>query len=271
MSIDLRARVIRRAVADLITLVGEIAARLARAQRLSTDYPDALSVIERLRPVVQAHFDQLVSYLDETGGAEASGELAIREPAPAGEAAVLDHLRELCLAFHHCTLKYGMLYEVALRLYEPRLREVAPEHLKIHAGAALSVAQLLPGVLARELAEEGFHCACICPMCSVGACGCVYYGTLTLVTAWRDVALADAGQPGFVLQSPRPDSQLARAGVQEGDVVLAVDGQRVGDFPAAQSAIRKHALGDEVRLLIQRRSDSPRELNVTHVSDYPKT
>ncbi|HYN00330.1 MAG TPA: hypothetical protein VET25_11335, partial [Aestuariivirgaceae bacterium] len=34
------------------------------------------------------------------------------------------------------------------------------------------------------------------------------------------------------------------------------------------AAISKHALGDEVRLLIQRTSESPRVVTVRHVSDY---
>jgi S1-C subfamily serine protease len=54
-------------------------------------------------------------------------------------------------------------------------------------------------------------------------------------------------------------------------MVLAVDGQKVRDFAESQVAIRKHALGDEVRLLIQRGSETPRELKVRHVSEYPKS
>ena len=47
-----------------------------------------------------------------------------------------------------------MLFEVALRLYEPRLREIAPEHLKAHADAALTTARLLPGAVASQLTRR---------------------------------------------------------------------------------------------------------------------
>ena len=164
-----------------------------------------------------------------------------------------------------------MLFEVALRLYEPRLREIAPEHLKAHTDAALSMARLLPGVVARELDQEGLHCACVCPMCSIGACGCVAYSTDTLNAVWRDAAPAASEPPGFVLQPPRPGTELARAGVEGGELLLAIDNRQVRGFSEIQAAIRKHALGDEVRLLIQRTSQSPRVLKVRHVSDYPKT
>jgi hypothetical protein len=163
-----------------------------------------------------------------------------------------------------------MLYEVALRLYEPRLREIAPEHLKAHADAALSTAQLLPGVVAWQLAQDGLLCACICPMCSLGACGCVALGTETLTEAWRDAAHTESEPPGFALLTPRPESELARAGVRGGELLLAVDGQQVRTTDEIQAVIRKHAIGDEVRFLIQRGSESPRELVVRHVSDYPK-
>lgn len=97
--------------------------------------------------------------------------------------ALSEALRDLCLAFHNCALGYAMMFEVALRLYEPRLREIAPRHLKAHADAALFTARLPPGVVAWQLAQDGLHCACICPMCGLGACGCVDYGTQTLTTA----------------------------------------------------------------------------------------
>jgi hypothetical protein len=163
-------------------------------------------------------------------------------------------------------LSYAILYEVALRLYEPRLRELAPEHLKDHADAALSTARLLPGIVAWQLAQDGLHCACICPICGLGACGCVAWGTETLIAAWRD-AVPIEPEP-FVLQPPRPGSELARAGVQGGELLLAVDGQEVPSRAEVYAAVSKHALGDEVRLLIQRNSETPREITVQHVSDY---
>ena len=64
---------------------------------------------------------------------------------------------------------------------------------------------------------------------------------------------------------------MAHAGVQKGELILAVDDQDMRDFEEVQVAIRKHSLGDEVRLLIQRGSETPRELKIRHVSDYPKS
>ena len=270
MTIDLRLQVIRRSVAELAASEGDVAARLERAQQLTFGYPDALASIQRLRRMVQTHRDQLATYLKDSGGIEPGGETTSPQSTPREATALSEVVRDLCLAFHHCALGYAMLYEVALRLYEPRLREIAPKHLKAHADAALSTAQLLPGVVAWQLAQDGLHCACICPMCSIGACGCVALDTETLVEAWRGAVPTESEPPGFVLLPPKPESALARAGVQGGELILAVDGQQVCGRQEVQDALRKRTLGDEVRFLIQRGSESPREHIVRHAGDYPK-
>ena len=258
MTVDPRLQVIRRTVVELAASEDHVAARLERALQLSSGHLDTLAAIQRLRPMVQTHRDQLASYLKDSGGAKSSRETASPQ-APSQEATALSQaLRDLCLAFHHCALNCAMLYEVALRLYEPRLREIAPEHLKAHADASLSTARLLPGVVAWQLAQDGLLCACTCPMCGIGACGCVAMGTETLIDAWRDAVPTESEPSGFVLQSPRPESELARTGVEGGELVLAVDGQQVRGRQEVQDALRKRTLGDEVRFLIRRGSESPR-------------
>jgi hypothetical protein len=113
--------------------------------------------------MVQTLRDQLAAYLKDPGGAEPSGEMTKPQSASREANTLSDALRELCLAFHNCALSYAMLYEVALRLYEPRLRKIAPKHLKAHADAALLTAQLLPGVVAWQLAQHRLHCAWCLP------------------------------------------------------------------------------------------------------------
>ena len=271
MTADLRLQTIRRTVAELVAIEGDVAGVLERAQQLASGHPDTLAAMQRLRPMVQAQRDRLAAYLKDSGGPEPSGATTSPQVISREATALSEVLRDLCLAFHQCALGYAMLYEVALRLYEPRLREIAPKHLKAHADAALSTARLLPAVVAWQLAQDELHCACTCPMCGLGACGCVAMGTETLIDAWRDAAPTESEPPGFVLQSPRPESELARTGVQGGDQVLAVDGQQVRGRQEVQDALRKRALGDEVRFLIRHGSESPREYIVRHAGDYPKT
>jgi hypothetical protein len=50
-----------------------------------------------------------------------------------------------------------------------------------------------------------------------------------------------------------------------------VDGQHVDSIGEIQAAIRKHAIGDDVHLLLQCGSTStPRDIQVKHVGDYPQ-
>jgi membrane-associated protease RseP (regulator of RpoE activity) len=181
---------------------------------------------------------------------------------------VTDVLRADYAAFNYAAVSYAVLFEMALRLYEPPLRELAPKHLRAYAEAAQTINQLIAGVAAGELAQAGLECHCICPMCGIGACGCVSLGTARINAAWRDTAPDGEPQPGFPLQPPRAGSPLAGAGVQGGDRLLEVDGQEVHSVGEIQAAIREHAIGEELQLLVQRGSEAPREIRVEHVSDY---
>lgn len=267
MAIDLRRAALHHAVTELIAFETELEARLKLEQQAIRGNSDALATIERFVPMVQAQRDRLTAYVKNLGsdsaGGSSTGGFAFSSAATVSAA-----LRQINVAFNHGAIGYAILYEMALRLYEPPLREIAPKHLKAYADAALTLNRLVPVVVAWELARDGLHCSCICPLCGLGACACVALGTQTHVTASREV---ESSLPGFVLQPPKPNSELARTGVQGGERLLAVDGQEARALPDMQAVIRKHALGEEVRLLVQRGSESPREVTVRHVSDYPKT
>ncbi|MHB0981187.1 MAG: PDZ domain-containing protein [Thermoleophilia bacterium] len=269
MTIDLRLQALRAAVTELIAFESDLEARLEGERDVVRAYPEALAAIERFRPTVHAQRDQLVGYLEGIGGAEAGA--AIKGGLPFNPAAgVSEALRGVCVAFNHGALSYAMLYETALRLYEPALREIAPEHVRVYVEAASTLYRLLPAAVAWELAQDGLQCSCICPMCGLGVCGCVSFGTRFLVETWREALAAESALPGFALQPPKPESELARAGVRGGDRLLAVDGQEVRSVRDIQVAIRKHVLGEEVRLLVQRGSQPAGEIGVRHVSDYPE-
>lgn len=270
MAADLRRQALRRAVTELISFETELAVRLESEQQAFRGYSDASAAIECFLPMVQMQRDRLRAYLDQLG-AERGGGTPSASFVFNSTATVSGALSQIAGAFHHGAISYAMLYEMALRLYDPPLREIAPRHLKAYADATLAIHRLLPAAVASELAQDGLHCSCICPLCGLGACACVALGTRTLVAAWREAAAAESSLPGLVLQVPKPESELARAGVCGGERLLAVDGQEVRTIPEMQAAIRKHTLGDKLRFLVQRAADPPRELVVRHVSDYPKT
>lgn len=267
---ELKSRRLRRAASEIIAFETELVARLKLGQQVVCGYPEAVATVERLVPIVRTQRDRLTRYVESLGADLGDGTI---EPgfAFSRAATVASVLRQISDACNHGAASYAMLFEMALRLYEPPLREMAPDHLEAYVNAAVAVYHLLPGAVAWELAQDDLHCSCVCPMCGLGACGCVAVGTMTLVDAWHEATATSSSLPGFALQAPRPDSGLARAGVGAGGRLLAVDDQDVHGIRDVQAAIRKHAMGEHVRLTVQRGSDPPRAVVCRHVSDYLST
>ncbi len=69
--------------------------------------------------------------------------------------------------------------------------------------------------------------------------------------AGRGVRVADKSQPG-VTYGVVPDSPADRAGVVEGDIIVAIDGEFVADADTAIVKIRTHAPGDVVTFTLER-------------------
>src|SRR5207249_3969364 len=123
----------------------------------------------------------------------------------------------LIAAFSFAAMEYAVLIALALRLYDPALRALGRKHLSSYAKAARLLTHLLPGAIVEELDRQGLECRCICPMCSIGACGCTAAGRLWTHEAWHEAQPQLDNEPGMEISPPRQGSQLARAGVHGGD------------------------------------------------------
>ena len=280
MADDGRQETLRRYVAELFALESDLEAAVDRQRETTRAHAEVGAAVERFHGMIREQRDALRAYLESIDGGEsrpAKSAVAFLFRADAetaetrGSQPVTDALRADYAAFNYAAISYAVLFEMALRLYEVPLRELAPKHLRAYTEAAQTISQLIAGITAGELAEVGLECQCICPMCSIGACGCVSLATATVNEARRETAPGGEPPPGFLLQRPRPASQLAVAGVHGGDRLLKVDGQQVQSIGETQAAIRKHGIGEEIRLLVQHESEEPREIRVEHVRDYPQT
>jgi len=137
--------------------------------------------------------------------------------------------------------------------------------LRDYTEAVQAINQLIPPTVTAELRERGLDCQCTCPLCSLGACGCVFASTRFINTRWRVTAPPAEGAPGLVLQPPRQDSDLARAGFRGGELLLAVEDRPIREFrdiPDVQAAIRGHAPGEDLRVRVQRGGEEPTDLRV---------
>jgi putative serine protease PepD len=65
-------------------------------------------------------------------------------------------------------------------------------------------------------------------------------------------SLTSGGQAGALIQEVAPDSPAAQAGLRPGDLVVAVDGQAIGEYSELGARIRAHKPGDQVTLKVIR-------------------
>ncbi|HEX2850943.1 MAG TPA: PDZ domain-containing protein [Acidimicrobiales bacterium] len=264
---------LRHYVVDVLGVETDLATALKSQRDAMRAFPEVADAIERCYAMVERHGAALRSYLEGAGGAvevPPSMGRVLDDGAPRSPRAVSDVLRADHMAFTYAATGYAQLFEVALRLYDPALRVLAPAHLQAHAEAAHTIGELLISTVAAELAASGLECRCVCPMCSMGICGCVSVGGAALGAVWHDDKAAGAGAaPGFPLPPPRSGSALALAGIRGGARLLEVDGRRVTSIGEIQAAIRSHPIGGDVRLLIETGSSATREIHATHVGDYP--
>ncbi len=268
---DQREQEILRRVTELFALESDLEAAVSAQREAMRAHPEAAAAVDRFHAMITEQRDALRSYLEgrgETANPTASGVSPFLGDGPLARAAS-DILRDDYAAFTYAAISYAMLVELAFRLYDQDLRALAPKHLNGYAEAAKMINQLIINTVADELGAAGLECQCVCPMCSMGACGCVSVGNAMLSAAWREAAPNGEGEPGLLLQPPRSGSPLALAGVEGGDRLLEVDGQRAESIGEIQAAIRKHPLGDDVHLLLQCGSTSTREIQVKQVGDYP--
>ena len=252
----------------------EIVRALQRQIALTLQHPEASKTLTTIHNAIKGHGESLRSQLEVSPGSVPAAQSPIgvlfdfASPGRGGTELLSNNLRADFAAFSYAALGYAALFEMSLRLYVPALQEIAPQHLQDYAQAAQAVNHVIAPVVAWELLQDDLSCSCICPMCTLGACGCVSCCTDTIDEVWQEPALAPDGPPGFLLQAPRPGNQLLLAGVQGGDRLLEVDGQPVQSFMDVQAAIRRHALGEEVCLRVVGASDEGRDIIARHLGDY---
>jgi len=252
----------------------EIVGALERQMAHTPQHPEASRTLTTIHNAIKVHGESLRSELEISPGTVSATQSPIgalfdfATPGSGRTQLLSSNLRADFAAFNYAALGYAALHEMSLRLYVPTMREIAPQFLEDYAKAAQAVNHVIASVVAWELLQDDLGCSCICPMCTMGVCGCVSACTSWIDEVWQEAALAADTPPGFLLQAPRPGSQVLLAGVRGGDRLLEVDGQPVQSFRDVQAAIRRHAIGEEVRLRVMDSSGEGRDIIVRHLNDY---
>ena len=226
------------------------------------EHPEANALVGRLRTISRSQ-QPLEPALDATAGPPVRAGSPV--PGVAGvPPAASDVVRQIGQVALAATFTCEAAHQTARLSGDGDTCDLMEARLGDYAAALIDTRRALPHVVARELRRAGVTCACGCPACSIGLCGCIRATSAVTEVGWGGEEPAPTD--GLVLLGPpRPGSQLAEAGLDEGDRVLAVDSDPVGRNADAQAALRRHEVGDEVRLDVQRRDGERIQLTVRRV------
>jgi hypothetical protein len=162
---------------------------------------------------------------------------------------------------------YSALYASARLLHENDVCDLADAHAAEWAPELAALSDSLAPAIHSELLTGGLTCRCICPTCGIGACGCTRNSIDTIREYWGRPGLEPS--EGLELRvPPRPGSQLAKAGLERGDRIIAVDGELVHTNAEIQRALRGHPIGESMTMHVVRAGE-PQEIRVARVSDLP--
>ncbi len=150
-------------VGDMVALESHIEEALDRQLNETQDDPEAREAVQGFHNMVKAHRDSLKS-LQEDVGSTAGNPIIEAGSALLGKAArVIDlvrtegiskSLRDDYAAFSLAAISYSMLHTTALSLGNWQVADVAERYLTDYAGAIERINEVMPGVVARELAKS---------------------------------------------------------------------------------------------------------------------
>lgn len=190
-----------------------------------------------------------------------------------GNYPVSTSLQTVYTLLNQAVIGYSVLHPLATRFLDsPYVADegtsfhLTRQHTQNYVQAIQQISRLIHDVVIWELDLEGLECQCICPSCGVGICLCALAGKSFLSHTWVEVGpIAD--DEGIYVQSPKKNSAAMQAGLRRGDVILAMDGQKISAFRDLQRCVDNAEPGKEIRLTVHRDSDKLEEVVIVR----PKT
>ena len=170
-------------------------------------------------------------------------------------------LQTVYTMLNQAVIGYSVLHPLATRFLDsPYIAKegtsyhLTRQHTQNYVQAIQQISRLLHDVVIWELDQEGLECHCLCPSCRFGICLCALAGKSFLSQTWEEAGPI-AVDEGVYVQSPKQNSAAMQAGLRRGDVILAIDGQKIGSFWELFSRVENAKPGEEIRLTVRRDSD----------------
>ena len=266
-------------VANLLALEVRIGEVLDGVPRVVEEHADMGSAFGRFRAQAIGHREALRARLQFMKGSVPGSAERFRpaaEPSSVhtgGPEAPSETLETLHRLVSQAAFGYSILHAVAHRHYDSKgegnTADLAENHFRDYAGVLREIHRLVSEVAVWDLVSAGQECQCKCPSCGLGVCLCSPHGTNTVADIWREMASAGAEQAtsGIRVRPPRIESAAHRAGLQPGDVIVAVDDRDIANetwdaISTIQDTIGKHQSGETIRFRVKRASGDLEEISV---------
>ncbi len=149
-------------------------------------------------------------------------------------------LRVAYTVIQDALLRYSLLEPTSHRALdswamanEGTTSHIGRQHTQDYTALSGRITAFMHDVVLWELDRDGFYCACTCPSCSIGLCLCAVSSRSILSESWM-AAIPPVAEEGLEVKPPRPGSAAAAAAFIPGDIIVAIDGERVDSMQVLQ-------------------------------------
>ena len=253
------------ALTAMVALEKRIQRTVADLRKVASGHPsaaDLLAVIEEMACTHLGALHERLQTLADDEGIQASTR-GLGDSVEIGEFAKLHPVSNaLGVAYtivQEAIIGYSTIQPIALRAAdswviadEGTTADISRQHTQEYLGVAGQITALIHDVVVWELDRDGFVCRCTCACCSIGICVGAISSRDILGEAWI-AARPQVAEHGVELMPPRPGSAAAGAGFLRGDVIVAVDGEKIDALPLLQRLIRDHTAGDLMEFTVRRK------------------
>lgn len=261
---------------SMVALESQVEMTLAEVVDRGITHPGADALLRRVHTMGKDQHAALSARLEVVGSEGSDADAPGTVPALGDLMRVADSrsattasfaLHTVSTMLNHAIFGYTILQALAHR-YRDSWRaggentgDISEQHTRNYVAVAQEINQLIHDVVLWELSQSQDECRCSCPSCSLGLCLCSVSSRKILNKAWTDTA--PVRRDGVLVQQPRSGSAAAIAGLREGEVVLAADGQVIHDYTDLHGVVREHQTGEDITLRVQRGGSETLDIVVT--------
>lgn len=234
------------------------------------------TILKRIRGVVSDHED-MSAFVGDCIELAKTQRLAIESrlhavakrielPSTAGCEYPDDHglplstaIQQVHISIDSAIVGYSILQLLALRHRDNYLAgdgntaDLAVAHYQNYLGVMSKINTMLHDVVVWELDRDGISCRCTCPCCDLGVCLCAPSSRSDLNDAWG-TASPNLDRAGVYVYPPRPESAVAVAGLNTGDVIEAVDGVELESLWTLHDVVDAYQTGAAMEFRVRRQS-----------------